>query len=191
MITAVCGFGRCGSSLVMQMLASGGMKTPYSSYPSYEIPNGTQIHYQALKGGAIKILDPHLHPRSFHHSFNYQFIWIDRDPREQAKSMAKLFAAFMPHLAPWTGKQIEQCAESFIKDRPKAIGLLHSLSQRVLKLRFEEILAEPKRTARTLSVFCEGLVRKAMAKRVQERGPECLPHLMELEMMKEKEQGCY
>ena len=164
MITVVCGFGRCGSSLVMQMLAAGGMKTPYSSYPSFEISKETRMDVRALDGGAIKVLDPHRVPHVFYPSFSYQCIWIDRDPLEQAKSMAKLFAATMPN-PPWTEEQIKLCSASFKKDRPKAVNLLHRLSQRILKLRFENILADPKGTAKALSEFCGGsLVRKAMLK---------------------------
>ena len=97
-ITVVAGFGRCGSSLVMQMLAAGGMRTPYSSFPSYEIPHGIKVLMGELYGGAVKILDPHVHQPPKGHV--YRFIWLDRDPVQQAKSMAKFWKVVMAQEAP-------------------------------------------------------------------------------------------
>jgi hypothetical protein len=183
-ITIVSGFGRCGSSLVMQMLAAGGMPTPYSSYPSYEIERKTKMFMANLYGGALKVLDPHVSrpPKGG----VYQFIWLDRDLNEQAKSMAKFIGAANPGLPPITDDKLPILVGSFKKDRPKCMSLMHNYTQRILKLRFEDILADPAGTAAKLNAFCGGqLNEEAMVKAVRPRGPECLPYLMEFEQMAE------
>jgi hypothetical protein len=196
-ITIVAGFGRCGSSLVMQMLAAGGMPTPYSEYPSYEINfSNTQVLMQALQGGAIKVLDPHINRPPI--GPEYRWIWLDRDPVQQAKSMAKLWKAATMEMAgvgpgayrEFTEDQIVKLAEAFKRDRPQANGLMlkYTPAQGILKLRFEMILAEPAFAAYSLNKFCGGKLDEAkMVAAVRPRTPECLPYLMEFEQMAEAE----
>jgi len=189
-ITIVAGFGRCGSSLVMQMLAAGGMPTPYSEYPSYEtdFPH-TRVAIHALFGGAIKVLDPHINRPPVGHE--YHWIWLDRDQVQQAKSMAKFWRAAAPATLPEFGPdQIAKLAEAFKRDRPRANGLMLKYTQPggILKLRFEAILANPAWAAYSLNKFCGGRLDEAkMAAAVRPRGPECLPYLMEFEQMAEAE----
>lgn len=192
-ITIVAGFGRCGSSLVMQMLAAGGMPTPYSKYPSYEIDYAhTKVLMSALQGGAIKVLDPHINRPPV--GFEYRWIWLDRDPVQQAKSMAKFWKAAMvdapsglPPMSEFTGDQIAKLAEAFRRDRPRANGVMLKYTQcsGILKLRFEAILHDPVWAVHLLKGFCSGpmLDEVAMAAQVRPRGPECLPYLLELEQL--------
>lgn len=197
-ITIVAGFGRCGSSLVMQMLAAGGMPTPYSEFPSYEIDFArTQVLMQALEGGAIKVLDPHVNRPPV--GPVYRWIWLDRDPVEQAKSMVKFWKAAMidapsdlPAFPEFTGDQIAKVAESFKRDRPQANGVMLKYTQcsGILKLRFEDILLDPPWAAYSLSKFCGGnLDEGKMVAAVHPRSPECLPYLLELEQIAEAENG--
>jgi len=89
-IIVVCGLGRCGSSLMMQMLHAGGL-TCTGEAPPYEHPNGAMNHFNARwltqqTDKATKVLLPH------HVKFlpaNYYFIWLERNPLEQAKSTFK------------------------------------------------------------------------------------------------------
>ena len=193
-ITVVAGFGRCGSSLVMQMLAAGGMPTPYSSYPSYEITKGTPMVMGELYGGAVKILDPHVNrpPRGP----DYRFIWLDRDPVQQSKSMAKFWKAAMvdapsnlPPFPEFTEEQIVKLADAFRRDRPRANAVMREYTQKILKMRFEAILHDPAWAAHLLKGFCGPLDEKAMAAAVQPRGPECLPYMLELEQLEEVNHG--
>ena len=125
----------------MQMLAAGGMPTPHSSFPSYEITKGTPMVLGELYGGAVKILDPHINRPPM--GPDYRFIWIDRNPEQQAKSMAKFFKAVkIEGLPDFTGDQIVMLAESFKRDRPQANAVMREYSQRILKLRFEAILRQ-------------------------------------------------
>lgn len=197
-ITIVAGFGRCGSSLVMQMLAAGGMPTPYATFPSYEIDfSNTQVLMSALQGGAIKVLDPHVNRPPLCQV--YRWIWIDRDPVEQAKSMAKFWrAAFvdapssLPPMPEFIGDQIAKLAEAFKRDRPRANGVMLKYTQctGILKLKFEDILADPAWAAYSLSKFCGGnLDEEKMVAAVRPRGPECLPYMLELEQLEEVNHG--
>ena len=194
-ITIIAGFGRCGSSLVMQMLAAGGMATPHSEFPSYEINDWTGVFVSDFYGGAIKILDPHIHQPPV--GPVYRWIWLDRDPVEQAKSMAKFWKAAvvddpsMPFMTEFTGDQIAKLAEAFKRDRPRANGLMLKYTQPagILKLRFESILADPAEAAKQLNAFCGGKLDEwAMVAAVRPRGPECLPYPLELEQL-EKNDG--
>ncbi len=195
-ITIVAGFGRCGSSLVMQMLAAGGIPTPYSSYPSYEVDFAhTRVAIHDLHGGAIKVLDPHVNRPPV--GPEYRWIWLDRDPVQQAKSMAKFLKAAMveapaplPPMPEFGPDQIAKLAEAFKRDRPKANGVMLKYTQPsgILKLRFEAILADPNFAAYSLNKFCGGRLDEAkMVAMVRLRSPECLPYLMEFEQMAEAE----
>jgi hypothetical protein len=197
-ITIVAGFGRCGSSLVMQMLAAGGMPTPYSEFPAYEIDFARdKVLIQALYGGAIKVLDPHINRPPV--GPVYRWIWLDRDPVEQAKSMAKFWKAAMveaptglPAMPEIPPDHIVKLAESFKRDRPRANGVMMEYTQPsgILKLRFESILLNPPWTAYFLSKFCGGKLDEAkMVAAVRPRGPACLPYMLELEQIAEAENG--
>jgi hypothetical protein len=191
-ITIVAGFGRCGSSLVMQMLAAGGMRTPYSEFPAYEITRGTPVIISELYGGAVKVLDPHINRPPV--GPTYRWIWLDRDPVEQAKSMAKFFHAAKPaDLPDFTADQVGKLAESFKRDQPRANAVMLEYTQcsGILKLRFEAILHDPAWAAHLLKGFCPGamLDEKAMVAAVHPRGPECLPYMLELEQIAEAENG--
>jgi hypothetical protein len=196
-ITIVAGFGRCGSSLVMQMLAAGGMPTPHSEFPSFEINNNTRFPVSDLYGGAIKVLDPHIHQPPV--GPTYRWIWLDRDPVEQAKSMAKFWKAAMvdapsglPGFPELTEDQIAILAEAFKRDRPWANGVMfqYTSCSGILKLKFEAILLNPPWAAHSLNKFCGGnLDEGSMAAAVRPRGPECLPYMLELEQIAEGKNG--
>jgi hypothetical protein len=191
MITIVAGFGRCGSSLVMQMLAAGGMPTPGSEYPSYEIPKGRAVNPEAwaAMGGAVKILDPHINRPPA--GLPYRWIWIDRNPVEQAKSMVKFMVACGAAVDPAKESiAVSKLAASFMRDRSRANGVMREYSHRILKLRFEDILADPVGAANQIAVFCfvtqekgKMLDEAAMVKAVIPRHPDCLPYMMEFEQM--------
>jgi hypothetical protein len=179
------------------MLAAGGMPTPYSEYPSYEINQKKNLLISALQGGAVKVLDPHINRPPV--GPVYRWIWLDRNPVEQAKSMAKCWeAAFvdapsnlppMPELGP---DQIAELAEAFKRDRPRANGVMLKYTQPhgILKLRFEDILADPAWAAYSMDKFCGGRLNDVkMVAAVHPRGPECLPYLLELEQLEEVENG--
>ena len=91
MITIVSGFGRCGSSLVMQMLEAGGMPCS-GEYPAFEDEAGNLLladmlsldYMQTLEGKAVKLLDPHR--GKIPKGPEYHVLGCSRDYGEQARS---------------------------------------------------------------------------------------------------------
>lgn len=181
-ITIVCGFGRCGTSLVMQMLDAGGMPV-HDSWPAYE---DTEAHgsnrtlMDTLPGKAVKMLDHQLSSLTGAHA--YDFIWLDRDEREQAKSALKLMATFG---YPVDAGAVKTMARSYAKDRPRTLARLRSFpGARMMRLRFEHIVACPFEAAQSLVNFVGlALDRKAMERQVRPRSTQCLPGLLELELL--------
>lgn len=80
----VAGFGRCGSSLVMQMLHAAGFPVT-GEYPSFE---RDEYNTGGLSppAGASKILNLECNPPP---AGAYRWVWLDRSPAQQAKSQAK------------------------------------------------------------------------------------------------------
>ena len=91
-ITIVTGLGRCGTSLVMQMLHAGGMACA-GEYPAFE-PEETNpasfdaAYVAAQPGKEVKLLNLHWQEVQLAPA-EYRFIVLRRDPREQARSHAK------------------------------------------------------------------------------------------------------
>lgn len=152
----VCGLGRCGSSLTMQMLSSAGLKCA-GDFPAFE-PDFTKNLIiplsQCSQYNAVKILDPHR--RTFSGTGNIKAIWLDRNPKEQAKSQIKLIAS--------TGLTVEvsrasrmALVRSLVNERTQALSTLRKWP--VLKVSFEELISdiEGQRVfaAKSLADFCE------------------------------------
>ncbi|MCH8136647.1 MAG: sulfotransferase domain-containing protein [Proteobacteria bacterium] len=180
-VILVCGLGRCGSSLVMQMLKAGGISVDGTApwYETRDIYDGHWIAQQA--GRAIKILEPHKRGITFE-SGDYKSIWIDRDPREQAKSYIKFLRdrKHVPIADP--GYQRKKLIASFKEERPKGVAVCEDLGP-VLYLQFEKLIEEPVLCALDIALFV-GIdsIRSLyeMSIQVQDRSPEKLP-TMDLE----------
>ena len=188
-VILVSGFGRCGSSLVMQMLSAGGVSA-IGEYPAFE-DDRTGIDrdpewISQQHGKALKLLDPH-YPEGRLVPGRYRIIWLDRDHREQARSQAK-FARMLMGL-PMGRKEVRALARSYATDLPVALKILTGRGP-VLRLRFENILAGPADAARRIHEHV-GVGRVAdMAGEVRGRSPECAPGLdMELGLIAQCEQS--
>ncbi len=186
----VCGLGRCGSSLVMQMLSAGGYPTA-GTWPDFEdeatmAPNPTRADwYKINQGKAIKVLDAHLNPPPA--GLDYRVIWLDRHPMEQAKSIIK-FASVILHGEIRTNRAQARGIEKALKrDRLMAMNLLGGLSPALLRLDFEHVIARPSNVAAVLAVFVETVMDlNRMAAVVRKRGPDCLPYMLESQLIEEK-----
>lgn len=186
-ITAVCGFGRCGSSLVMQMLEAAGYGV-MGDYPIFEhnpddedTPSESTL--LASEGKAIKVLNPHLVDFPTRH--NYRFIWIDRNVKEQAKSFAKFTEALAGIRV--TRQKRFQLQYNFKNDRPLCLTKMKELGP-VLILDFETILTFPGQQAEKVAEFV-GLrddVAADMSAVVEKRSPRCHPAFLELELFERK-----
>jgi hypothetical protein len=191
-ITLVCGFGRCGSSLTMQMLAAGGMPV-LGEHPAYEVsgalataPSGNRLQAAFLErceGQALKLLDPHrfLLPRR-----DYRVLWLSRDYHEQARSQAKF--AHLMFGVPVNRKMVRGLEQSYPKDKPKAFHTLIEAGATICEIRFEALIDPNKCDAvERLAEFCGGLDVDAMRAIVVPRPPEAQPGLdMELMLMRRR-----
>lgn len=178
----VSGVGRCGTSMVMAMLEAGGIKV-LGKPPLYEQPLDRHVARQLLKCGprafpmngeeAAKILHPFLEHLDSRRA--YRFIWLVRDPMEQAKSQAKYVHAMM-------GQQSDRAAlrkQAGINMFQMVNGAreLETFSEgsTCLKMRFERILAQPEHLAKDLAKYVgldlfDAAVMWAV---VRKREPEC------------------
>jgi hypothetical protein len=184
-ITFVCGFGRCGSSLVMQMLDAGGMNC-VGEFPDYEpdavnlasIGTMTAAWLARHEWHAMKILDPQrgrIEP-----GVPCRAIWLDRDPIQQARSAVKMMREFMGIAVPSPRRTVHAFAAAYKADRPRALASLRAAGvARVLALRFEDILATPYEAATIIANLCpeSALDVAKMAACVLSRRAECAPDM--------------
>lgn len=170
----VSGFGRCGSSLTMQMLAAGGIEC-VGQAPDYEDERArfriTPEFIASCAGKAVKILDPH----RVGLPGDVRVIWLDRTTREQAASHAKFL-----HAA--TGREYDRAQRRGLvrqleADRPRALGVIGG--RLLLKVSFDELVKKPDHWADLLRQRLElqgyQLDAEAAAKVVIRRPPQCMP----------------
>jgi hypothetical protein len=176
MITFVCGFGRCGSSLVMQMLDVAGLRCA-GFYPAFEVEHPLRATFDH---DAIKWLNPQpgdgIVPREC------RAVWLDRNAKQQAQSVSKFLKAASRPISP---KSERGYREAFGEDRPTSLAYVRRATlDHVLVMRFEDLIARPLESAQQLAVFVGQGDPEKMAAVVMDRGPECLPGLLEEELAK-------
>lgn len=168
----VCGFGRCGSTMVMTMLVAGGMSPGGATEPPYE-GDVAELHTRDLTGTAVKLLDSVTYygiPRAA----AWRFVWLDRDLTEQAKSMVKFVSTFAGELEP---DAVDRIVAGYKRDRPRVLAKYHAAGH-VLVLRYEDVLADPHRAAESLRRYVwPALDVAAAAAVVHARDGACLPDL--------------
>lgn len=163
---AVCGLGRCGSSLVMQMLAAGGVPCT-GRFPAFE---GRQV-----AGHAFKVLDPQS-PHVTMPEWANTVIWIDRNPNEQAKSHVKFTALVADQ--PYSREARRKLPESLKRDRSAAMAMLAWWHHNLLVLSFEDVLADPFGYAVRIGSFVQGPFDTEAAQLAVVRRPAgCRPDL--------------
>lgn len=192
-VVAVCGFGRCGSSLVMQMLDAGGYPV-FGEWPAYEesiqseLPESAEQWLAAVMDRATKALDPHrwrLPPGP-----DYKVIWLDRNPLQQAASQIKLMRLTCGFAIPNDRATRRKLAASYSADRAVAMKLFRDLGAAILELPFEVIILDRIAAAESINRFLGGgLDEHAMAAQVRHRGTDCLPGLLEANLIAEREQA--
>lgn len=184
MIVFVSGFQRCGSSLLMQMLAAGGMPIvhdPEMGYPSYETNlNLTGGSLNAYDGHALKWLEPeHAMPPPV--PFDMRVIWMSRDHKQQARSAVKFLRVVMGMALP--GSTARDFAGSYDRSEARSIRLWERRAA-VHVLRFERLISDGLQCAEEIAAFIGNpLDVVAMARQVRPRSPKCLPDLLETELI--------
>lgn len=188
MLLMVQGFGRCGSSLTMQMLHAGGMPCA-GTFPDFE-PSGTgfgdrnaYLRSIANHNIAVKVLEPSLVPVDVAEA---RIIWLDRDPIEQAKSALKFLGQ------PGTREQVRALSSSYKRDRKPAREAGGCNKHPTLTLRFEDLIES---TDQSVMAICSWALpvwprfdMGAMMDCVRSRGTygsRCLPFLLEAELVSE------
>lgn len=183
-VVLVCGLGRCGSSLVMQMLSACGLYCS-GTYPMFEDdvvfgPESTPDIEDFTDHDAVKVLIPH--KAHLPRGLRCVIIWLDRDVREQTRSQMKVFRTVS------TQQHDPAHWQAFLEhDRELAIAAIRGVPR--IELTFEDLLAHPESMAADIAEFLGRWgVRvdwRKMAQCVVQRGPECQADLtMELKLMK-------
>lgn len=169
----VCGFGRCGSTMLMTMLVAGGCPPGGATQPPYE-GDFQQLWNLPLGGRAVKLLDSVTY-YGVPSAPTWRFVWLDRDPVEQARSHIKFVNTFVGQVADHDDA-VARFAASYQRDRPKTLNLLHGHGS-VLVMRYEHVLADPLRAARNLRKVWPTLDVDAASAVVHDRDGRCRPDL--------------
>lgn len=176
----VAGLGRCGSSLVMQMIHAAGVPC-FGDYPAFEPEEVNTMGRKPLEllamPMAMKILDPH-HDR-WPDSFDARIIWLSRNTREQAKSQIKMLQLLAGIDVP--SQTWRAMARSLENDRLLCARWRRSGGSEPLYLAFEDIIRNPLPCAQLLAEHIGQGSPRVMAACVLERGVKCEPG-MEIEL---------
>lgn len=184
----VSGNGRCGTSMMMQMLAAAGVPC-LGRYPDFEDTDFAMSTFRpdrmaAARECALKILDPGVMkiPRLPHHVA----IWMSRDPKQQTLSVAKLLYLYGVVTDRSTRRRLERDIRT---SKPRHLGAFRDMP--LGEVAFERILADPIGAATKLCAFLgrhgwPGLSPEKMAAVVVRRGPECLEGMLEFDLLEER-----
>lgn len=176
----IAGFGRCGTTMVMNMLDAAGVPT-IGNAPDWEDEDAQRMlerdpaaWRKLIDGKAVKVLGAiHL---TLPDLTGCDFLWLMRNPREQAKSMLKFTGQ------PQSRSGIRAFEQSIRRDQPKGIAKLTRAGARLAgTMHFEGFINEPAWSSFALAhtLGMEKETAFEMAYRIRQRQPECLPYLAE------------
>lgn len=185
-VIVVAGLGRCGSSVTMQMLSAGGVPC-VGDAPGFEDERTSSrinpLDMLSWRGRAVKILDPH--KTGLPRGVETRVIWLDRSPKQQARSQSKFIGA-MTGIAVNRERRLAMQA-SLRAERQAALAEVGT--RPLLILRFEDIIADPLSMAAGISDFLRAahdLDPRAMAAVVRPRPATCMPDMsIELALARE------
>ncbi|RWB67602.1 hypothetical protein [Mesorhizobium sp.] len=186
----VAGQGRCGTSLMMQMLYAGGIPC-VGHWPDFETGASSfggfdPTAFAALRGKAIKLITPAELPIG--QMPKHVVIWLDRDPEEQARSQLKMVATFMRSVD-MSRKSIRAMAAGNRRGRlPNMAAIGANGRHPTLLLSFERLLTQPTDAAIAVDAFLHehgyvGLNFEAMRRQIRPRSPYCYPGMMEVDLL--------
>src|SRR5262249_2707212 len=112
------------------------------------------------------------------------WLWLDRDPRQQAKSQLKFARAMMG--LPGGKVLIGRFARSYERERPICMEVMRRLGGRVRVMKFKHIINSPRSAAVDIGIFAGCRDRTRMALVVRRRSPLCLSTLLELDLLRER-----
>ena len=178
-VLVIAGLGRCGSTMVMHMLAAGGQPCE-GTPPAFEVEEAISIDrswFNSLRGKAVKVLNPqHV---GIPDDVPRRTIYLERRVEEQAKSICKMLS--LGGGAPVPSSRYRRLMQnSLIRDNKTARALMRqptgsNCTSQLLVMQFEEILAHPRESARKLAMMAmvDTFDIGAAAAVVQQRSPFC------------------
>jgi len=188
-VIIVSGLGRCGSSLLMQMLVAGGIEPTGGTYPFWEDPRVAKLPNDftwLLENGGkcVKIL--HAHKLSPPPEIGAKVIWIDRSLKEQAKSWAKVGKKLygvneQPTLA--------EIRERLVETKPDAKAAVRAaaLPGKIMKTRFQRVLEAPRQEAERIAKYLgRELDVPSMVSEVKYRGTVVRDEMLEARLIHER-----
>lgn len=180
----VAGLGRCGLTMTMNMIHAAGIPCAGST-PAFEDTglygvgriNRPGLRATADRGQVVKWVDPINCPPA---GMATRSIFLRRDPLEQARSQVKFVALLSSSAVPSDRRTIRAMAAANRRDREATRKLL-TAGGPVLEMTFEEILAEPARSAAIMLAWFRApggvdQINRAAAV-VLPRDPKCQPGL--------------
>lgn len=193
----VAGLGRCGTSLVMQMLHAGGVPV-HGSWPSYEDPaqlrDAARWWSECAPWSAAKVIDPHRFTDRW--SGPAVVIFLSRDHVEQARSALR-FMMTCGMTFPFDSEAIKRWSESLDAELPIARGAVTRAGARpALHLRFGAVVES---TACSVEAICDflrertpwhDLDREAMAEVVVRRSAAAMTFPLETRLLEQGPPSC-
>lgn len=187
-VLIVSGLGRCGTSMVMQLLDAGGIRCAGRA-PAYEPERASPESFDpdfiaSCAGGAVKLLDPYRVPVIQAPAL---VIWCRRDFMEQAKSQIKFVRLIFQIDVRSSAK--EKMRKKLIEDHDKAWKWLSKMPERLafMQVLFEDLIRDPVVAARAIGDFIRphgfSLDDQAAATAVIPRTVRCLPGLLEIDQI--------
>ena len=163
----VTGLGRCGTSLMMQILAANEIPC-IGEWPSFEVYESASALAEVPPGHAVKILDPHRQPPI--PRADRTIVFMRRALPEQAKSQAKALKAMTGLTRSWRAFHRALKAEL-----PRAVAVARSWGD-YHEVTFELLLTSPRRALAGLPLDIDPTLAAAV---IVDRSPKCLGFMLE------------
>lgn len=178
----VAGFGRCGTTAMMQLLWAGGAPVagPPPAFEDSRLgPGTTDVAWvRAQRGKALKWIDPSV--SLLPDDIKAKSIWMDRAAKDQARSQLKMVATLTSGGAgPVSSQAVSKMARGLKRDRAPTLAALRRRGP-VLVVPFSALLGDPMGTALTVQRFLgPGFLPNPLtgSRAILARGPECQPDM--------------
>jgi hypothetical protein len=192
-ITIVSGYQRCGSSLMLQMLSAAGVPVFHDEgmgYPSFETHNTTDRAsdprwLDGLDGYAVKWLEPKHTVPPVGFNPDVRVLWMKRDYSQQAKSAVKFMHACGFECLSRDMRLV--FAASYKRDEDSSLALWRERGA-VHVQQFEQLIENPQQAAVEVCAFLNlNADVDRMAAVVRQRQTDCLPYMLEMTLIADRE----